>query len=476
MPQIKNYINNFRIANVALLLTLSLIFTLYLAPAPLKYRAGDFVALLMLIASVAVSKPSTSEIAKALRPLMALFALMLYAIFMGFYWHVDGGAGYAENILIGVLPYLAFYWMAKNTDKSRVKGLMLAAFLIPGLIHLGYMYFDIISLILDDKILFVSSSMQGLLEHVKDSPRVGRRYLSVALTHLILGGIFLGVAIDSLKARYAGFSIVAAAFLSLALLDARAAYVSMIGGGVMMLFAPIFRSSIVNLFSLLRKYDWLRFLLTLMIVAVIGLAYNAGKSRWLSLEYSVTVALKDVSSNVESTAPLPFVDSNYWNRPIANIKECYEGKVFRCRVDQSAYLRVAWLLSGISNLMVHPFGIGYSENYMERVFLERTGENKYKKTDSFIVEVMIAFGYVGMFLWVWLWGSVLYAMSAIRKKAGGHDVIIALLAAIIFACVTRSMIDVVSDGLWRYLMALLGIFYGLLHSDRNELAGDSKNA
>jgi uncharacterized membrane protein YidH (DUF202 family) len=282
--------------------------------------------------------------------------------------------------------------------------------------------------------------------------------------------------VDDLRARYAGFVSVSAAFLSLALLDARAAYVSMVGGGMVMLFAPIFRSSLAQLFSLLKKYDWLRFLLTLMIVAVIGLAYNAGKSRWLSLEYSVAEALKDTSISVESSAPLPFVDSNYWDKPISNITECYEGKVFRCRVDQSAYLRVAWFLSGVSSLMTHPFGIGYSVNYMERVFADKPGENKYTKTDSFIVEVMIAFGYVGIILWIWMWGSVVHAMAKIGQKAREHDVIVAMLAAIIFACVTRSLIDVVSDGLWRYLMALLGIFYGLLHSDQNELTGVPKNA
>jgi hypothetical protein len=353
---------------------------------------------------------------------------------------------------------------------------MLAAFLIPGLIHLGYMYFDIVRLIIDDKILFVSSSMQGLLEHVKDSPRVGRRYLSVALTHLILGGVFLGLAFENVRARYWGVAVVSVAFLSLALLDARAAYVSMMGGAVVMLFAPVFRSSIKTAFSLLRKHDWLRFLFALMMIAVIGLAYNTGKSRWLSMEYSVTEALKDASPQTQSASPQPFVDSSYWEKPIANIKECYETKQFRCQVDQSAYLRVAWLVSGISSLVAHPFGIAYSENYMERVFAEKAGENKYKKTDSFIVEVMVAFGYVGIILWAWLWGNAVYAMSAVRQKVREHEVIISLLAAIVFACVTRSMIDVVSDGLWRYLMALLGIFYGLLHSHRNELTGDSENA
>lgn len=451
-------------------------FTLYLAPAPLKYRAGDLVALLMLIAFAVVFKPSARQVAAALKPLIPLFILAAYAILIGLYRGVDGGFGYAANTLIGVLPYLAFYWMAKNAEKPRIKGLMLAAFLIPGLIHLGYMYFDIARLIIDDKILFVSSSMQGLLEHVKDSPRVGRRYVSVALTHLILGGVFLGLAFKSLRARYWGVAVVAVAFLSLALLDARAAYVSMLGGSVVMLFSPIFRSSIKTAFFLLKKHDWLRFLFTLMIVAVIGLAYNTGKSRWLSMEYSVTEALKDTSIQTQSTDPLPFVDSNYWENPIADMKECYEGKQFRCRVDQSAYLRVAWLVSGLSSLAAHPFGIAYSENYMERVFAEKAGENKYKKTDSFIVEVMVAFGYVGILLWIWLWGGTVRAMLAIREKDRGHAVTIALLAAIIFACVTRSMIDVVSDGLWRYLMALLGIFYGLLHSDRNKLNGDSENA
>jgi len=78
--------------------------------------------------------------------------------------------------------------MFRNQDSSNIPLLVVDAFLILGLVYLVFMHLDIFRWIHLGDVPFMSSSRYGLLEHIKETPRVGQRYLSLALLHLIFAG------------------------------------------------------------------------------------------------------------------------------------------------------------------------------------------------------------------------------------------------------------------------------------------------
>ena len=99
---------------------------------------------------------------------------------------------------------------------------LLFLFRAPALVHLLYMYADIA--------VWVVAQDGVRLEYAKDAPRIGRRYLSHALIPLLFATWRLGPRLR--PARWlpvvflfgVGFPV-----MSLALLDARAAYVAILG-------------------------------------------------------------------------------------------------------------------------------------------------------------------------------------------------------------------------------------------------------
>lgn len=127
---------------------------------------------------------------------------------------------------------MLLYLMFRNQDGANIPLLVVGVFLIPGLIHLAFMYLDMFRAIQHGDVLFVSSSRQGLLEYIKDTPRVGRRYLSLALLHLLFAGLMMSWYLRRTPTRYLAWGLSSFSVLSLFLLDARAAYASvLIGGG-----------------------------------------------------------------------------------------------------------------------------------------------------------------------------------------------------------------------------------------------------
>lgn len=188
---------------------------------------------------------------------------------------------------------------------------------------------------------------------------------------------------------------------------------------------------------------------------------------------SFAAAAHDVFDSEVEMAQRPFVNESYWSAPIVDIDTCYLEGHFRCRIDQSAYLRMAWLLSGMQSLINHPWGIGYSADYMARLWGVAGEKGKYQRSDSFLVEHIVSFGLVGIVLYAWLlWGLLRSLRCAIRTD--NATVVLVAVCGIICICVGRALVDVFTEGLWRYLMALLGMYYGLLHSNQWRTRNGSK--
>lgn len=454
-------------------LWLSVIFTLYMTPSAAKYQAGDMLAAALLVLMLAAIGVNRSGLADAIKPVAPLLVMLGYIVAQGF-WLGDGGSGpYVQQLLYGFVPYTLFYLLFRNrvVTVAHTPWLIIAIFIFPGVVHAAYMYFDIGHAIQKGALLFTSSSTHGLLEYVKEAPRVGRRHVSVAMLHLLCGAFLVAWNFRSTGGRYWAWFVAGLSVLSLVLLDARAAYLSVLIGGVLMVFAVGPGRAWQVSRSLLPVGLTQRLVMASLLAGVMAVGYNAGKSRWLVMSYSFEAAVHNVYDTKEELAQRPYVNAGYWNAPIEDINKCFLEEYFRCKVDQSAYLRMAWLIVGLTSVEDHPLGIGYSDNYLGRLWgVGGDGGKYFLRIDSFLVEHLISFGLPGIALYgVLCWG----VLRSLRRSVllGRASVESVLTCAIIMVCVGRGLVDVLSEGLWRYLMALLGMYFGLLHAESRRMKG-----
>lgn len=450
---------------VAAAVWLSVIFTLYLAPSAVKGLMADLMVALLLLVLATFGLRRSGWVA-GIRPMIPLLALLVYLFAQVFMLGHEGSIPYARQLLYGFAPYMLLYLLFRNQPMEQSQLLVMAVFIIPGLVHVGYMYLDVYIAIRQGDVAFMSSSRFGILEYVKDVPRVGRRYLSVALVHLLCGGLLLARVYGHVPARYWAWGLSGFSVLSLALLDARAAYVSVVIGGLLLAGAIGPGRAWGALRSFFQAALGRKLAMAGLLVAAVALGYNAGKSRWVVMTYSVEAAVHDVFDATKRLEVRPYVNASYWSAPIADVGKCYVEERFRCKVDQSAYLRMAWLLVGLQSLVEHPLGIGYSADYLGRLWGVTGDNSKYQRSDSFLVEHIVSFGLPGVLLYALLYLGV---ARTLRRAVQAHvaNPALVVVCGIIFVCAGRSLIDVFSDGLLRYLMALLGMYYGLLHSRLN---------
>ena len=117
-----------------------------------------------------------------IKPLAPLLVMSFYVVVLDLSRGAEPGAvSYMRELLIGFVPFLLLYVMFRNQAPSQVPMLAVAVFLAPGLVHLAFMYLDIFLAVQHGDVPFLSSSKHGLPEYIKEVPRVGRRYLSLAL-------------------------------------------------------------------------------------------------------------------------------------------------------------------------------------------------------------------------------------------------------------------------------------------------------
>lgn len=452
-----------RLLRVAVATWVAVIISLYLAPTSAKYEMADLLAAVLLILALIALGMRRPVWSMAVKPLAPLLALLTYVTVQAVVLDHGGSWPYARQLLFGFVPYMLLYVLFGRLSALEKPFFLVTVFILPGLVHVAYMYYDIGLAILRDEMAFMMSSKHGFLEYVKDAPRVGRRYLSVALLHLLCGALLMAWHFRQAPARRWAWALSFVSVLSLALLDARAAYVSLLigAGGLAIAVGPVRAWGALR--SFLPTGPGVRWLLAGLLVGVVGLGYSAGKSRWMAMSDSFASAVHDVYDSRVKLAQRPYVDESYWSTPIPDVGKCYMEGQFRCRIDQSAYLRMAWLLSGLESLLENPWGIGYSSDYMGRLWGVAGEKGKYQRSDSFLVEHIVSFGLVGVMLYAWLVWSLLRTMRT-AVQSGRATAILVAVCGIILVCVGRSVVDVFSEGLWRYLLALLGMYYGLLHS------------
>jgi hypothetical protein len=337
---------------------------------------------------------------------------------------------------------------------------------IPGLVHLSYLYWDMVHALIAKGLSLEGMLQPLLIESLKDTPRVGRRYVSLAMVQLIFTAGIINFYTKRRALKRCAFGLLLISLFSLALLDARSAYVSIFIASAAML--SVFGYGILPIcfqsgFSV-KKNVKLLCVAVCSVLIISTVAFNAGKSRWLAMEYSVGMAFNDVFKSTAVLSDQPFVSIAFWEDPILDFDKCLSEQHFRCVADQSAYLRSAWVLSGIRSLADHPMGIGYTKSYMAHLWGVAGQKGMYQYNDIFLVELAVCFGFLGLLFYLWLFADVTLNLKNLIKKKSNYELL--LLGALLFTLFGRGMVDQLTDGLWRYLMAILGMFYGLLYRQK----------
>lgn len=437
--------------------------TLYLAPT--KYHLADLLVAVVTVALIVIVGLRDLNPLAAIKSLRVLFFFVGYVTVGQYFLFPEAFAeiySYLSDFLFGFIPFLFCYFVVRLYGHPRDSMLVIALFLVPGVFHIILMYWDILLAFRPSDISVSPPPYSFSIESIKDIPRVGRRYLSVGLLHLLCGGILTACYFRSSIGRYFSMVFVSGAVLSLALLDARAAYASLVVGAMLIAFTVVSGDVQRMVASYLRSRFGLKLALGGICVAAIMLGFQAGESRWARSFDSAQAAWHDVYHSAVELPQRSYVSASYWDVPPDDFEKCYSEKHVRC-LDQSMYLRLSWTLEGLESIIKRPFGIGYSKDYFGRLWGVAGEEGKYQRGDSFLVELMVTFGLPGVAIFSLMFWRIIYSLRR-ANQSGDASPVLFVLGGVILVCLARSLFDVFSEGLWRYLMALMGIYFGLLHS------------
>lgn len=451
------------------LLTISIIvaagITLYLAPSEAKYYSAHVVFFLIIFPTFTKYKNQHISLKRVIYWLTPIALVFLIPVFRYFYFEDETSIAYARDPALAVIPFMLLYFMTQALPRQHLVSFIVIVLMLPGLVHLAFMAIDVTRALLshDSARLFVNH--QGLFESFKDAPRVGRRYLSLALVQLLVSGALLRFSSESVGFRRAGLAISITAMLCLAFLDARSAYLSIVIGGSISVLAmwPMWRRVLARLGG--SRKPWMAIGATLIAVSLVG--YASGKSRWVTAFYSANLAIHDVFRTDVPLQQRPFVDQGVWDAEIDDLDRCFKEMRFRCVVDQSMYLRVAWLFTGVAGIIDHPLGVGYSPSYLGRQWGVEGVPGKFQRTDNFLIELGVSFGLLGIAFYIAHWWRIARNVRRALVTAEPPEcILVSVLGCLLFICMGRSLIDTWSEGLWGYLFALFGIFAGVVDRQR----------
>jgi len=440
--------------------------------APTKHKYGDALVFVYLISSsgwcfscLRVFFKSSNVMPNALGSMKCILinlfkwhsvlffqtVLLLY-----FFWvDIESETDVQYKILWGGLGYTAAFGFIARFGVAEAARFVGLALVLAGSVHLIYMCLDIWVAYADGHLNFVGGPRWGVLENIKDIPRVGRKYLSIAMVNLIAGSLILVALIP--KKRLYFYFLASVAAMALVVVDARSAYAS--------IFAAVIAVGLIkrrNVFALLiwRRMSKVKLMAGLWVMLLLFVfAYESGKSRWGFMAYSFSKAYEHVFVSVDPVARRPYVDKEFWSAPISNVYDCYTNNEFRCEADPSAYLRMAWLLDGVKQVFENPYGVGGSSNYMGRIWGVEGDESKFQRVDSEFILYIVSYGVVGLFFYLMMfWSAILLIYRTSRVNM---DWVVLLLSTTVLTLLVRGVFDTLSDGLWRCMLVLWGAATGI---------------
>jgi O-Antigen ligase len=450
-----------RLIAIVFLMTLAAVLVFYMAPS--KYRYGDaFIFLywiffvwwcfqhMRLLLPFANSINFLKNEASGLIKLHAVFVIQTIFIFCLWVAGIEIDGEVLDKLLWGLAAYLSIFFLFTRFVFINPTLIVGSVLVIAGFVHLCLMYVDIGAAYWDGRLVFAGNPRWGLLEGIKDLPRVGRKYLSFAMINMIFGCLILAIN-NPIKKRYFYF-VGALGVIAIVLVDARSAYVSIFLIAVILL---IFKwRTIFFKVAGMRLIGLQPILALCLILIILTFAYESGKSRWGFMAYSFSKAYEHVFVSIEPVVLRPYVNEDFWSAPILNLREYYANHEFRCEVDSSAYLRMAWLLEGVRQAVDHPFGVGGSPNYMGRIWGVEGVESKFQRVDSEFIMFFVSYGLVGLFFYFIMLFSAM--MPICRPSKTKLDWVVVSISSLVITMLIRGMFDTISDGLWRCMMVLCG--------------------
>ncbi len=464
--------------NVVILFFMAIIVALYLSPGKDLIADAVVVLAMCLVVLCCHFKGHLRDFLFFIGALVLLIlSFLIYRKEFQIAYRLEG----VEQVVMGAVVLFLFYKIFRGDVLLNKSYALIFILLIPSLVHLFYLYYDMINALYQWDLGRVDSAGRGFLEYLKDTPRVGRRYASLAMVQLLFVAVMIFLSKKSSLHGKVSIALCGLSVFALLLLDARSAYVSILLAFLMPLVCvPNIRR---GFFCQLRGLSVnSKILLTISILMVGLVGFNTGKSRWNALSYSVSVAYADVFNKEEGLKlnDLPYVSSLFWDKPIDDPYRCMAAREFRCVVDQSAYLRSAWLLVGFKSLWERPFGVGYSKDYMARLW-ELDGEiGVYQRNDSTLVELAVCYGVLGVLAYL---AVVIIVLRLIKRGSDAKQPMFSMLLGIlILSILCRGFYDLISEGIFKYLMALIGIYFSFIgvkylafnHNNRLEITFSKK--
>ncbi|MHB1174937.1 MAG: O-antigen ligase family protein, partial [Sulfuriferula sp.] len=423
--------------------------TLFLAPTKEWHGLA-----LMTLGFVLLRVSDTPKIPTNWRLALRVYSPLWVILVIGFLFVFFGAdliefLVFTREFVIGFLCYLAAYWLMKNFHRELgEKGLMLLL-LLPGMVHLSIFSLDLVQAFTRGEL-----DTPRYFQHLKDIPRVGRKYLSIALTSLLVFAL-LGSTCVSKRAKTFLLFLFPLSVFALAILDTRSAELSLVITVIGVIFIPWLRKAFMGAAMRITTHSNLLFVYLASVLAFsILIAFSAGQERWSEFSYSVAAVFQ------KTTNAKAWQSIKYWQDT-----NCGDGREFRCSVDQSAYLRLSWLQFGLQGVLEHPLGIG-ATRYTILTLLDAanpsavTGNTFVKESHSGFLDLAICFGLPGAICFVWFCLKVLKLGRNEFKNSSSSAMFVGIYLVFCISLV-RFLVDNMSDGLWYYLMSMAGMLVAM---------------
>ena len=442
---------------------MSVAITLYLSPNKDSF-ASIILLFLFLYSSIKYKKIVFPKIY-----FIPLILILFYSVFLAFVYNTALPYDFVKKIIIGgiVLLISINYFSGNHKDPWL---LFLYIMVLPGFVHILYMYYDIYK--------YVSTTTDFQWSYLKECVRVGRRYLSTAIISLLLPFFIIGGSSKKILAKSLALAGFVVSLISLGLLDTRAAYIVTI----IILIGPLFftKTRLIYL-SFIRNWQlgipFFKAILVLAFAITFLIAYKTGETRWEQFSQSLNLAIKPDLTKSNSRNSI-FVNEAFWNTPYSSEEhiQCTQERSQRCITDQSIYLRSYWLINSLKVFHNHPLGVGYRPEFASSlqsstIIVSNEAIPLGGAGDSFLVETILSFGFIGLLLYVWFFA--LAVLPYYKKNIFDEQNLLGTACFFMcIACIFRMILDAFNDGLWCYFMIIFGVLIAQINKTDSRMKCD----
>ena len=166
---------------------------------------------------------------------------------------------------------------------------------------------------------------------------------------------------------------------------------------------------------------------------------TASDSRWRNLWETIPIAL-------DTQTHKAWLDWEKYPRPVLSNGE---------PVNQSNYIRIAWLKEGSLLVLEHPLGVGYGRDAFEVGLRQKYGEGR-GHSHSGILDLAIGTGIPGVLLWLGFLGSLFYAGYRRFATSGNYHSLLLMFLIADFG--SRMVVDsIIRDHMLQQFLFLVGL-------------------